>query len=209
MKYFLIFLLLNICKNVEVGEIIQLPEPKREGGMGIYEAFSKRQSLRNFDGTAKISLETLSQALWVCYGIREGVYRTVPSAKAWYPFIIYVFLESGVYKYNPVGHALIKLKDGDHRVKSGTQKTLVSKAAANFVLFGDLNKEIRVYKDKSIKREIIGVDVGHVTMALSLFAAANNMKGVVRGEVDIAGLLEFLNLNPEDYKFGLAFSLGY
>ena len=69
--------------------------------MGLYEAFSKRQSLRNFDGTAKISLETLSQALWVCYGIREGVYRTVPSAKAWYPFIIYVFLESGVYKYNP------------------------------------------------------------------------------------------------------------
>ena len=66
-----------------------------------------------------------------------------------------------------------------------------------------------MYKDKSIKREIIGVDVGHVTMALSLFAAANNMKGVVRGEVDTAGLLEFLNLNPEDYKFGLAFSLGY
>ena len=208
MKYFLIFLLLNICKNVEVGEIIQLPEPKREGGMGIYEAFSKRQSLRNFDGTAKISLETLSQALWVCYGIREGVYRTVPSAKAWYPFIIYVFLESGVYKYNPVGHALIKLMDGDHRVKAGTQKTLVSKAAANFVLFGDLNKESRI-KDKAIKKEACKVDVGHVTMALSLFAAANNMKGVVRGEVDIAGLLEFLNLNPEDYKFGLAFSLGY
>ena len=206
-KYFLLLLLLNICKNVEVGEIIKLPEPKREGGMPIYEAFSKRQSLRNFDGTASISFETLSQALWVSYGIREGVYRTVPSAKAWYPFTIYVFLQSGVYKYNPAGHMLIKILDGDHRSKTGTQTTLVSKAAANLLFIGDLNKETRLKKE--YRRSACKADIGNVTMALSLFAAANNMKGVIRGNIDVPSLLEFLNLNPDDYALDLAFSLGY
>ena len=46
-------------------------------------------------------------------------------------------------------------------------------------------------------------------MVLSLFAASNNMKGVVRGTVDADALKEFLKLNKEDYEYGLAFSLGY
>ena len=55
-KYFLsltILLLLNFCNNTDVGEIIKLPEPKKEGGMPLYEALSKRQSLRNFDPSIK------------------------------------------------------------------------------------------------------------------------------------------------------------
>ena len=46
-------------------------------------------------------------------------------------------------------------------------------------------------------------------MALSLYAAANNMKGVVRAMVNTDPLLEFLRLNKEDYIFTIAYSLGY
>ena len=211
-KYFLsltILLLFNICINTEVGEIIKLPEPKREGGMPLYQALSLRKSLRNFDPSIKVSYETLSQALWSCYGVREGNYRVIPAAKAWYTFVIYLFVEDGVYKYNPIEHSILKIIDGDHREITGTQKAIVTKARINFLFIADLNMKGRAPEDKTIRREIVKADIGNITMALSLFAAANNMKGVVRGEVDIAGLLEFLNLNPEDYKFGLAFSLGY
>ena len=61
-KYFLsltILLLFNACFNTEVGEIIKLPEPKREGGMPLYQALSLRKSLRNFDPSIKVSSETL------------------------------------------------------------------------------------------------------------------------------------------------------
>ena len=203
-----ILLLFNVCLNTEVGEIIKLPEPKREGGMPLYEALNLRKSLRNFDPDKKVSIETLSQALWSCYGIREGIFRVVPAAKAWYPFIIYVFIEDGVYKYNPIDHSLLKVFDGDHREITGTQKAL-TKAAVNFVFVADLKMKGKPAEDMKLRREIVKVDLGNLTMALSLFASANNMKGVIRGNLYAEKILEFLGLNKEDYYLSLAYSLGY
>ena len=211
-KYFLsltILLLFNICINTEVGEIIKLPEPKREGGMPLYQALSLRKSLRNFDPSIKVSYETLSQALWSCYGVREGNYRVIPAAKAWYTFVIYLFVEDGVYKYNPIEHSILKIIDGDHREITGTQKAIVTKARINFLFIADLNMKGRAPEDKTIRREIVKADIGNITMALSLFAAANNMKGVIRGELSQQAIFEFLNLNSNDYYMPLAFSLGY
>ena len=203
-----ILLLLNFCTNTEVGDIVKLPEPKREGGMPLYEALNKRKSLRNFNNSIKVSPLILSQALWSCYGFNEGQHITVPSAKGWYPFLIYVFVEDGVYKYNPVGHELIKLFDGDNRYVTGTQTDVVTKAGVNFVFIADLREESRIETDY-IKKEAIKYDIGHITQVLYLFASANNMKGVVRGEFDIKKILDFLHLSHEDYVIGLAFSLGY
>ena len=211
-KYFLsltILLLFNICINTEVGEIIKLPEPKREGGMPLYQALSLRKSLRNFDPSIKVSYETLSQALWSCYGVREGNYRVIPAAKAWYTFVIYLFVEDGVYKYNPIDHSILKIIDGDHREITGTQKAIVTKARINFLFIADLNMKGRAPEDKTIRREIVKADIGNITMALSLFAAANNMKGVIRGELSQQAIFDFLNLNSNDYYMPLAFSLGY
>ena len=211
-KYFLsltILLLFNACINTEVGEIIKLPEPKREGGMPLYQALQLRKSSRNFDPSAKVPIELLSQALWSCYGVREGIFRVVPAAKTWYTFIIYVFLEDGVYKYDPINHSLLKLFDGDHREITGTQTIVVTRAAINFVFVADLKMKGRAPEDIRIRREIAKIDIGHSTMALSLFASGNDMKGVVRGEFNEKRILDFLGHNQNDYYLPLAFSLGY
>jgi hypothetical protein len=205
----IILLLLNACINIEVGEVYKLPEPKREGGMPLYEALNLRKSSRIFDNSIKPTPEIISQALWSCYGVREGIYRVVPAAKTWYTFIIYLFLETGVYKYNPEEHSLTKLFDGDHREVTGTQTAVVTKAAMNFVFVADLNMKGRINEDKNLRRHAAKIDIGHITMALSLFASANNMKGVVRGEYNEGAIYKFLNLNKDDYYLTLAFSLGY
>ena len=62
---------------------------------------------------------------------------------------------------------------------------------------------------QKIKREAFKYDIGHVTMVLSLFASANNMKGVVRGEYDPEKINNFLGLSNKEYVVVLAFSLGY
>ena len=211
-RYFfslVILLLLNFCYNSDPGDIIELPEPQREGGAPLYEAVNNRKSQRDFNNSIKVSAEIISQALWVCYGVREGKFRTVPSAKAWYSLLTYVFLEEGVFKYNPTGHNLIKLFNGDHRALTGTQTSVVTNARINFVFIANFRKKSAMDGDDAHKFRSIYLDSGHVTMALSLYAAANNMKGVVRAMVEPDPLLEFLRLNKEDYIFTIAYSLGY
>ena len=204
-----ILLLLNFCYNSDIGDIIELPEPQREGGTPLYEAVNNRKSQRDFNSSIKVSAEIISQALWVCYGVREGKSRTVPSAKAWYSLLTYVFLEEGVFKYNPTGHNLIKLFNGDHRALTGTQTSVVTNARINLVFIANFRKKSAMDGDDAHKFRSIYLDSGHVTMALSLYAAANNMKGVVRAMVEPDPLLEFLRLNKEDYIFTIAYSLGY
>jgi len=204
-----ILLLLNFCYNSDPGDIIELPEPQREGGAPLYEAVNNRKSQRDFNNSIKVSAEIISQALWVCYGVREGKFRTVPSAKAWYSLLTYVFLEEGVFKYNPTGHNLIKLFNGDHRALTGTQTSVVTNARINFVFIANFRKKSAMDGDDAHKFRSIYLDSGHVTMALSLYAAANDMKGVVRAMVEPDPLLEFLRLNKEDYIFTIAYSLGY
>ena len=205
-----LLILLNFCNNIEVGEIFKLPPPARVGGGQLYEALNHRQSLRDFNNSKRLSTEIISQALWSCYGIREGSkYRTTPSAKGWFPLLVYVFLEEGVFKYFPESHSLMKIYDGDHRKLTGTQTAVVTKARVNFVFIADFKKKSIMDGDDAHKMRSIYLDSGHVTMALSLFASANNMKGVVRAMVDTEPLLDFLKLNKEDYIFTIAYSLGY
>ena len=207
---FFIILYFQYCLQVEVGEKIELPEPETTGGMTLNEALNNRKTSRDFDGARKIDLQTLSQALWSCYGVnRPNGYRTTPSAKSWFPLIIYVFLEDGVYKYEPKENVLTKILDGDQRSYTGTQKAIVNNASVNFVIIGDFKKKSSMDGDDEHKIRSIYLDTGHCTMGLYLFASAENMKGVVRGLVNADSVLELLGLNKEDYLFSLAFSLGY
>ena len=193
-----------------MGETYLLPEPEITGGMPLYEALSKRQSQRQYDETKKLSPQLLSQALWSCYGAnRDNGFKTTPSAVSWFPLIVYVFLEDGVYKYDPSNHSVIKFLEEDYRYMTGTQTDVVTKAAADFVFIADFKKESSMGDDVEHKKRSIYLDTGHSTMALYLFAASNNLKGVARAMVDVDPLLELLGLNKEDYIFTLSFSLGF
>ena len=210
-KFFIIIittLILKYCYFLTSDDIIELPEPDKKGGMPLNEALSKRKSSRDFNESKEITLKILSQALWSCYGTnRPNGYKTTPSAVAWFPLIVYVFVEDGVYQYDPSNHTLKKLLSGDYRAMTGTQKAVVSKAAVNFVFIADFNKPCSL--DDESKNRYIYLDTGHCSMALGLFAASNNMKGVPRAMVDVDPLLKLLRLDKEDYIFTLAFSLGY
>ena len=142
--YIALFFILyfQYCSSIEVGEQIRLPDPEITGGMTLNEALNNRKSSRDFDETKKIDLQTLSQALWSCNGVnRPNGYRTTPSATSWFPLIIYAFLEDGVYRYEQKENMLTKVVDGDKRSKTGTQKEVVTKAAVNFIIFGDFKKK--------------------------------------------------------------------
>ena len=212
-SFYIIFISLLITQYCDIfngDNKIVLPEPEKKGGMPFNEALSNRKSSRDFDPSTELTPEIISQALWCCYGPnRENGYKTTPSANAWFPLIVYVFLEEGVYLYEPNDNTLTKILSGDFRDMTGTQKSVVTKASVNFVFIADFKKKSSMDGDDEHKLRSIYLDTGHCSMALGLFAASNNMKGVPRAMVDIDPLLELLGLTKEDYIFTLAFSLGY
>ena len=208
----LIFLSLQFISSIKVGENIKLPEPEKEGGMPLYEALNKRKSQRDFDPNKKIDANIISQALWSCYGLNRPEIskqlKTTPSAKGWYPLLIYLFMENGVYNYTAKNHTVTKILEGDYRAMTGTQD-YVANARVNFVMIADFKKKSAMDPDDAHKTRSMYMDTGHCTMGLYLFAASNNMKGVSRAMVDTDKLLELLGLKQGDYVFTLAFSLGY
>ena len=92
---------------------------------------------------------------------------------------------------------------------TGSQTYIVTNARINFVFIADFKKKSSMDGDDEHKLRSIYLDTGHCSMALGLFAASNNMKGVPRAMVEDEPLLKLLRLSKEDYKFTLSFSLGY
>lgn len=97
------------------------PEEHPRSPVTVAEAIAARRSHRRFKPDP-LSLEELAFLLWATQGVqrivRDGVasLRTVPSAGARHPFETYLIvnrvtgLESGLYRYLPLDHALVFLR---------------------------------------------------------------------------------------------------
>ncbi len=122
-------------------ENIKLPDPEKTGGIGVLDAIAQRQSAGDFADT-EISLEELSTLLWVAGGVnRENGKLTYATASNVQDIIIFAFTKSAVYKYNPEGHSVTKVADGDHRGLTGTpRQAFVSKAAVDLLYVQDTGK---------------------------------------------------------------------
>jgi SagB-type dehydrogenase family enzyme len=101
--------------------VFYLPEPVREGLGGLAEAFFARRSGRSFSGEP-LSLAEAGTLLFAAQGVnRVRGFRTAPSAGALYPLEVYLAagrveeLSAGVYHYEPLGHGLSRITEGDAR----------------------------------------------------------------------------------------------
>ena len=126
--WLLLFFILSVleCKGRSaekeaIQKSISLPEPILVGEKTVEEVLQFRRSVREY-AAEPIPLLELSQLLWAAQGITsaEG-YRTTPSAGALYPLETYVVagnvtgLNAGIYKYAPVRHELLLIREGDFR----------------------------------------------------------------------------------------------
>jgi SagB-type dehydrogenase family enzyme len=99
-------------------ELIRLPAVRRIGGHSVWESLSNARGLSE---GGEVSQGELAHVLWAAAGMAEGGSRahTVPaptSALETYVLTARVRdLSSGAYHYEPRGHALEQLSNGDPR----------------------------------------------------------------------------------------------
>lgn len=188
---------------------IQLPPPATQGGAPLLDALSARQTSREFS-PRPLPLATLSNLLWAAYGVNRptSAGRTAPSAHNWQTIQVYVVLQTGVFLYEPRGHRLLPIAEGDHRPLAGTQD-FVNTAPLNLVLVADMNKTKKSAEDSDMDiLSWVSIEAGTISQNVALFCAANGLNSVLRVGVQRPAFSKLAKLSA-DSRIVLAHTAGY
>jgi Nitroreductase family len=120
-----LFLAVAVAQGKASGAAIAPPAPRLDGPVSVEMALAERRSVRAYKPEA-LSMDEVPQILWAAQGITESSkgYRTAPSARGTYVIQAYLAAgnvsgpPAGLYRYEPKGHALVKLSGGIRRVIS-------------------------------------------------------------------------------------------
>jgi SagB-type dehydrogenase family enzyme len=165
-----------------------LPEPRFESQVSLEETLLGRRSVREYL-SLPLSLEDISQLLWAAQGITsDWGGRTAPSAGALYPLEVYLVvgdvdgLESGVYKYQPQEHALIRVGDSDVRselASAALEQSFIAQGAVDIVIAAVYERTTRKYGDRGVR--YVHMEAGHAAQNIYLEAVALDLGTVTVG----------------------------
>lgn len=171
---------------------LQLPAPRKTGGMPLMEALAARQTNRNFSEQA-LGNQLLSDLLWAAFGMnRDEGKRTAPSARNSQEIDIYVALSTGLYVYDAKGGRLIQTLPDDIREKTGVQP-FTQKAPVNLIYVADYD---RLRGDKEFYS---AADTGFISQNVYLFCASEGLNTVVLGWVEKEALHKVMKLKPSQH----------
>ncbi|MEM2921380.1 MAG: SagB/ThcOx family dehydrogenase [Candidatus Bathyarchaeia archaeon] len=183
---------------------VKLASPRLQSSVSVEEALLKRRSIREYTGE-RLNLQEVSQLLWAAQGITDPKgFRTAPSAGALYPLEVYLVvgdvenLATGVYKYKPLEHEIIKVLEGDKRrelAEAAIGQISVREAAIDIVVTAVYERTTVKYGDRGIR--YVHMEVGHAAQNLCLQATAMGLGTVTVGAFHDEEVKEILNL-PED-----------
>jgi len=166
--------------------IIPLPNQERWSisSCDLQTAIANRESHRRFT-TESLSLDELAFLLWATQGVRgalheAAVLRTVPSAGCRHPFETYLAvmrvegLENGIYRYLPLDHSLMSVRDIDnlpaHLAAATHGQRFSGQSAVTFIWAVIPARTEWRYAEASYK--VIALDAGHVCQNLYLACEA-------------------------------------
>jgi SagB-type dehydrogenase family enzyme len=195
----------SVGSRPALADPIKLPAPKQESKVSLEKALSDRRSIRNFADEA-VTLADVAQLLWAAQGLTDPAgYRTAPSAGALYPLEVYLVagkvasLPSGIYRYKPHGHELVKLLDGDCRSElsaAALSQTAFKQAAASIVLTAIYERTTQKYRDRGIR--YVHMEAGHAAQNVCLQAISLELGTVVIGAFNDDGIKKVIPLTATE-----------
>lgn len=183
---------------------IDLPSPRRTGGMPLMEALARRRSSREFDGRV-LPRQTLSDLLWAAWGYNRPDKRTAPSSRDKQEIELYVTMQDGLYLYDAEDNRLLMVSDEDLRAMTGTQP-FVAKAPLNIIYV--CRKQMITDKTPDELIAATYANTGFIAQNVYLFCASESLATVVRAMVDREKLAEAMHL-PDHSMVTLVQSVGY
>jgi len=203
-------LVLCVCDSrggAEPMERLSLPEPSLSGDVSVEEAIARRRSRRQFT-SEPLNLRQLGQILWAAQGItgEDGRKRAAPSAGATYPMFLYAAigeggvqgLETGVYRYQPDGHALVRTLGGDVRrsvARAAVGQGFLAQAPVDILMAAQYDRTAQRYGDRAVR--YVAMEAGHIGQNIYLQAEALGLGTVAVGAFRDEALARVFGL-PQD-----------
>ncbi len=199
---------------MESDQNIALPKPDVEGNVPLETTIKNRRSVRQY-ANRPLSLDDVSQLLWAAQGLTARDKRAAPSAGALYPLELYLVagdvesLPAGVYAYEPRGHRLRQVADGDRRealAEAALDQAWVRRTPAVLVFTGVYERSAQKYGQRS--RRYTQIEVGHAAQNVYLQAETRDIGTVMVGAFRDAEVQEALEL-PADHAPLALMPVGY
>jgi len=195
--------------EVKAGEAkddrIKLPAPRYESKTSLEKALRERRSVREFKKET-LTLSEISQLLWSAQGITaSGGLRTAPSAGALYPLEVYIIvgnvtnMKSGIYKYIPESHELVKVIEGDKRSemsKAALHQSPITDAPAVIVFSAVYERTSGKYGERGIR--YVQMEAGHAAQNILLQAVSLNLGAVVMGAFEDDKVERAMDMKPDE-----------
>ncbi|MDR2368507.1 MAG: nitroreductase family protein [Deltaproteobacteria bacterium] len=189
---------LTIAASAALADV-KLPDPKKDGGDGIFSLLEKRASgSRGAFPTGKISPEELSSILWAASGQnRGGKGWTVPFAGGKPPYVkIYVATPEGAFLYDWKGHSLTEVTD-KNVLPEITQDDFVKQAACVLILVSDTGDMGRM-SNLNAGNSLAYIATGAMTQNAYLAADALGISGRYMVSLNADAVKRELKLNDTD-----------
>lgn len=197
-------------KPYKAGEkAMNLTQPVLDGSISLEKAIEQRRTIRSF-GHEPIAIQQLSQILWAAQGITglRGFGRAAPSAGALYPLDVYAVigknsikdLDSGVYHYNPRGHSIRKIADGDRRkdvALASLRQMWMAKAPVLFVITAEYDRITIKYGNRGVR--YAHMEVGHVGQNIFLQCQTLGLSAGIVGAFHDRDVAKIVRVN-KDYE---------
>ena len=186
-------------------EKIKLPEPRHDSKISMEKALKERRSVRHYRNEP-LTISEISQLLWAAQGITaSGGLRTAPSAGALYPLEVYIIvgnvtnMKSGIYKYIPESHELVKVIEGDKRSElsnAALHQSPIKDAPAVIVIYAVYERTTGKYGERGIR--YVHMEAGHAAQNIVLQAVSLNLGTVVIGAFKDEMVKKALNLGDKE-----------
>lgn len=177
-------------------DTIRLPSPVEHGGLPLAVVLARRRSVRDFT-SRELSLNEIGQLLWAAQGItdRAAGLRAAPSAGALYPLELDVVTPSGVFRYHPMNHVIVRRTEEDMRAnlaRAALGQDSVAAAPCVIAISAVTARTTRKYGTRGAR--YVHIEAGHAAQNILLMASALGHAGVPVGAFDDGAVARVLRL---------------
>jgi len=181
-------------------DTIQLPPPDERGGPPFSIVLARRRSVRDFT-SRELSAGEIGQLLWAAQAVtdRAAGLRAAPSAGALYPLELDVITPSGMFRFQPAGHVIVRRTAQDVRAnlaRAALGQECLAAAPCVIAISAVTARTTRKYGNRGIR--YVHIEAGHAAQNILLAASALGLGSVPVGAFDDAAVTRVLQLAREE-----------